>query len=32
VVFPSFEFHRVLPLRRGVRRSLVAWVGGPPFR
>ena len=32
VVFPSFEFHRVRPLRSGVRRSLVAWVGGPPFR
>ena len=32
VVFPAFEFHRVLPLRRGVRHSLVAWVGGPPFR
>jgi PKHD-type hydroxylase len=32
IVFPSFEFHRVLPLRRGLRRSLVAWVGGPPFR
>lgn len=32
VVFPSFEFHRVLPLRRGVRHSLVAWVAGPPFR
>jgi PKHD-type hydroxylase len=32
VVFPSFEYHRVLPLRRGVRHSLVAWVSGPPFR
>jgi PKHD-type hydroxylase len=32
VVFPSFEFHRVLPLRRGTRRSLVAWIAGPPFR
>jgi PKHD-type hydroxylase len=32
VAFPSFEYHRVLPLRRGVRRSLVAWVSGPPFR
>jgi PKHD-type hydroxylase len=32
IVFPAFEFHRVLPLRSGVRRSLVAWVGGPPFR
>ncbi len=32
VVFPAFEFHRVLPLRSGVRHSLVAWIGGPPFR
>jgi len=32
VAFPSFEYHRVLPLRSGVRHSLVAWVSGPPFR
>jgi PKHD-type hydroxylase len=32
VVFPSFEYHRVLPLRDGRRHSLVAWVSGPPFR
>jgi PKHD-type hydroxylase len=32
VVFPAFEHHRVLPLRRGLRYSLVAWVSGPPFR
>ena len=32
IVFPAFEFHRVRPLRRGARRSLVAWVAGPPFR
>lgn len=32
VVFPAFEYHRVTPLRAGVRRSLVAWVSGPPFR
>lgn len=32
VAFPSFEYHRVLPLRSGLRRSLVAWVSGPPFR
>ncbi|MFM7067939.1 MAG: 2OG-Fe(II) oxygenase [Actinomycetes bacterium] len=32
VVFPSFEYHRVLPLRDGVRHSLVAWVSGTPFR
>lgn len=32
IVFPAFEYHRVRPLRRGVRRSLVSWVSGPPFR
>jgi PKHD-type hydroxylase len=32
VVFPSFEYHRVLPLRSGVRHSLVAWISGPAFR
>jgi len=32
VVFPAFEYHRVTPLVRGTRHSLVSWVGGPPFR
>lgn len=32
VTFCSFEYHRVTPLRSGVRRSLVGWVGGPPLR
>lgn len=32
VVFPSFEYHRVRPLRSGRRYSLVSWVSGPPFR
>lgn len=32
VVFPAFEYHRVTELRSGVRRSLVSWVSGPPFR
>lgn len=31
-VFPSWEHHRVLPLRSGLRYSLVCWVSGPPFR
>lgn len=30
--FPSFVMHRVTPVTRGVRRSLVIWVGGPGFR
>ena len=32
IVFPAFEFHRVTALVAGTRRSLVCWVGGPPFR
>jgi len=32
IAFPSFEYHRVTPLLRGRRHSLVAWVAGPPFR
>lgn len=32
IAFPAFEQHRVLPLRAGIRRSLVCWVDGPPFR
>ena len=32
IVFPAFEYHRVRSLRSGVRRSLVSWVSGPPFR
>lgn len=32
VIFPSWMMHRVTPITRGVRWSLVAWVEGPPFR
>jgi PKHD-type hydroxylase len=32
VAFPAFEYHRVTPVRSGVRRSLVWWISGPPFR
>jgi len=32
VVFPSFYWHRVLPVISGVRYSLTGWVTGPPFR
>lgn len=32
IAFPAFEYHRVTPLASGVRRSLVVWVSGPPFR
>ena len=30
--FPSYTLHRVTPVTKGVRRSLVLWVGGPAFR
>ena len=32
IVFPSFYTHKVTPVTKGVRRSLVAWVEGPPWR
>jgi PKHD-type hydroxylase len=30
--FPSYTLHRVAPVTKGMRRSLVLWIGGPPFR
>ena len=32
IVFASFLNHRVNPVTRGVRQSLVVWFGGKPFR
>ena len=32
IVFPSFLFHHVSPVTRGVRYSLVGWYTGPPFK
>lgn len=32
LLFPSFLQHRVLPVTRGLRRSLVTWVEGPKWR
>ena len=31
IVFPSFMEHRVTPVTKGTRYSLVAWFVGPPF-
>jgi PKHD-type hydroxylase len=31
IVFPSFVYHRVIPVKRGVRYSLVGWYEGPHF-
>jgi len=31
-VFPSYMLHRVTPVTKGIRKSLVLWVGGTQFR
>jgi PKHD-type hydroxylase len=30
--FPSYILHRVAPVTKGIRRSLVLWAGGPSFK
>ncbi|MCH9026403.1 MAG: 2OG-Fe(II) oxygenase [Proteobacteria bacterium] len=32
IAFPSYLAHRVRPVTKGTRLSLVSWIGGPPFR
>jgi PKHD-type hydroxylase len=32
VMFPSYLMHRITPVTKGVRKSLVLWVGGNTFR
>ena len=32
IIFPSFIDHKVSPVTKGVRYSVVAWFGGPPFK
>ena len=32
LIFPSFVEHRVTPVTKGVRKSLVGWYEGPKFR
>tara|TARA_R100001086_G_scaffold242248_1_gene169781 strand:- start:522 stop:1106 length:585 start_codon:yes stop_codon:yes gene_type:complete len=32
VFFASFVNHRVIPITRGIRKSLVMWFGGEPFK
>ena len=32
IIFASFLTHRVAPVTRGVRQSLVMWFGGEPFK
>ena len=31
IIFQSDTWHRVLPVKSGVRKSLVVWSGGPPY-
>lgn len=31
IIFPSYLLHQVTPVTKGIRRSLVLWVEGPPF-
>ncbi|NBW15934.1 MAG: hypothetical protein EBR82_48915 [Caulobacteraceae bacterium] len=30
--FPSYTLHRITPVTKGIRRSLVLWIGGPAFK
>lgn len=32
VLFPSFIIHRVKPVTKGIRKSIVVWVEGPKFK
>lgn len=32
VVFPTYFLHKVYPVTSGIRRSLVSWISGPPFK
>jgi len=32
VIFPSFSMHRVTPITKGTRKSLVLWVGGEHYK
>jgi PKHD-type hydroxylase len=32
IAFPSYVLHRVTPVTKGTRRSLVAWISGPLLR
>jgi PKHD-type hydroxylase len=32
IIFPSYMMHRVTPVTRGIRRSLVLWVGGEHYK
>ena len=32
LIFPSFLYHSVQPVTKGIRKSLVTWIEGPAWR
>lgn len=32
IIFPSFALHRVTPITKGCRKSIVGWISGPPYK
>lgn len=32
IMFPSFFLHRITPVTKGIRKSIVIWIEGPKFR
>lgn len=32
IVFPTYVVHRVKPVTKGIRYSLIGWIGGPHYR
>src|ERR1051325_3669408 len=32
IIFPSFALHRVTPVTKGSRKSILGWIAGPPYR
>jgi PKHD-type hydroxylase len=32
IIFPSFLMHRITPITKGIRKSLVLWVGGDHYK
>ena len=32
ILFPSFYLHRVTPILKGERKSLVQWISGAPYK
>ena len=32
IIFPSYTYHQITPITKGIRKSLVLWVLGRPFK